>query len=39
MGKVNPPDLLTFDGNIRENWKRWKQVLGVCLIAKEGEQS
>ena len=25
MYKFYPPDLLTFDGNIKEHWERWKQ--------------
>ena len=35
MDKFNPPDPLTFDGNIREHWKRWKQELERYLVAME----
>ena len=33
MDKFNPPDHLSFDGNIREHWKHWKQELRLCLVA------
>ena len=38
MDKFNPPDPLTFDGNIREHWKRWKQELELCLVATEKDK-
>ena len=33
MDKFSPPDPFTFDGNIREHWKRWKQESELYLVA------
>ena len=38
MDKFNPPDTLTFDGNIREYWKRWKQELELYLVETEKDK-
>ena len=33
MDKLNPPETLNFDGNIAENWRRWKQRFGIFSLA------
>ena len=35
MEKFNPPSQLTFDGNLREHWKLWKQELEFYMVATE----
>jgi len=34
----SPPEALLFQGNINENWKRWKQQLDLYLVATEKEK-
>ena len=35
MEGFNPPSPLIFEGNISEQWKRWKQELDFYLVATE----
>ena len=38
MDRLNPPKALSFEGNVIENWKRWKQNFGFYLVATEYEE-
>ena len=33
MDKFNHPEPLCFEGNIDENWRRWKQCFEICMTA------
>ena len=33
MDKLNPPETLNFDGNIADNWRRWKQRFKIFSLA------
>ena len=38
MDKFNPPNPLTFDGNLRRHWKRLKQELELYLVAESDRE-
>ena len=38
MEGFTPPPQLSFEGNINENWKRWKQDLDLYLVATEKDK-
>ena len=33
MDKLSPPEALNFDGNIADNWRRWKQRFEIFSLA------
>ena len=35
MDKFEPPNSMSFDGNVAENWDVWKQELELYLVATE----
>ena len=37
MDKLDPPEPLSFEGNVRENWRRWKQEFELYLAATESD--
>ena len=37
MDKLDPPEPLSFEGNVRENWRRWKQQFELYLVATESD--
>ena len=37
MDKLDPPEPLSFEGNVRENWRRWKQEFELYLVATESD--
>ena len=37
MDKLDPPEQLSFEGNVRENWRRWKQEFELYLVATESD--
>ena len=38
MDKLDPPEPLSFEGNVRENWRRWKQEFELYLAATESDE-
>ena len=38
MSKFNPPKELSFEGNLSENWERWKKELKFYLTATESDK-
>ena len=37
MSKFNPPKELSFEGNLSENWERWKKEFKFYLTATESD--
>ena len=37
MDKLDPPEPLSFEGNVQENWRRWKQEFELYLAATESD--
>jgi len=33
MDQLSPPEVLSLDGNIAENWRQWKQRFGIFSLA------
>ena len=33
MDQLSPPEVLSLDGNIAENWRRWKQRFNIFSLA------
>ena len=38
MSKFNPPKELSFEGNLSENWERWKKEFKFYLTATESDK-
>lgn len=38
MNKFRPPEPLVFEGNLSEQWDRWKQQLELYLMATESTE-
>lgn len=38
MEMLKPPKSMSFDGNISENWKRWKQLFELYMKASGGSE-
>ena len=38
MSKFNPPKELSFEGNLSENWERWKKEFKCYLTATESDE-
>ena len=38
MDKLEPPQILLFEGNVRENWRRWRQEFELYLVATENDK-
>ena len=38
MSKCNPPKELSFEGNLSENWERWKKEFKFYLTATESDE-
>ena len=33
MDKLTPPEVLNLEGNVAENWRRWKQEFEIFSLA------
>ena len=38
MDKLEPPQILSLEGNVRENWRRWRQEFELYLVATESDK-
>ena len=38
MENFEPPNILSSEGNVRENWRRWRQEFELYLVATVSEK-